>query len=212
VRRGYESAGMGTRQPAVAFLLSVAVLAATFAAPSHTLDVTATRWLQRAAPIPDIPASLLVFLGNAEVLIPAVAAAGLVLWSRDRARATMLWGLAAGLVATSLIAVILKRFIPHPGPPAEFKRPSVFQTGVGVVVSGFGFPSGHTMRMTYVALCALRRTPPVAATAVLAMMTALVYLGRHWTTEVLGGLCLGWAYVEAAQRLTRARLWARLKG
>ena len=45
----------------------------------HRWDESVTIWLQRAAPAFDWPGAIVVFLGNAEVLIPAVVAGGLLL-------------------------------------------------------------------------------------------------------------------------------------
>jgi membrane-associated phospholipid phosphatase len=176
-----------------------AVLAVTFGVPSHGIDVAVTRWLQTAAPAPDVPAAALVFLINAEVLIPLVAIAGLVLWPRDRLSATAAWRLAAGLIVVSGIAFTLKWLLPHPGPPSLFQRP-VFRPGVSVP-QPYSFPSGHTMRTTYFAAVALRRHPGVAALLILAVMASLVYLGDHWVTDVAGGLCLGLACAETARLL-----------
>src|SRR5690349_786214 len=91
----------------IALVASLAITAGTFGLPSHPLDVAVTRWLQRAAPAPDRPAALFVFLGDAEVLIPAAAAVGLLLWPRDRTAAGSAWALAVGLLATSTMAFLM---------------------------------------------------------------------------------------------------------
>src|SRR5262245_60401662 len=72
---------------------------------SHRLDEASTRWLQRAAPLPDLPAAVFVRLGNAELLIPAIAmvAAGLALVHHQSGIAGM--RLVAGLIMASLVAV-----------------------------------------------------------------------------------------------------------
>jgi membrane-associated phospholipid phosphatase len=194
----------------IALVTSLAIAAGTFGLPSHPLDVTVTRWLQRAAPAPDRPAALFVFLGDAEVLIPAAAAAGLLLWPRDRTAAGSAWALAVGLLATSTMAFLMKQIVPHPGPPPEFQR-HVVRPGIGFP-EPYSFPSGHTMRTVYLTVDLLRRAPALGGTLVAAMMTALVYLGDHWTTDVMGGLCLGWACAEAGRLLMRVRLRSRLRG
>jgi len=187
-----------TRLPA-ALLFFLAVAAGALVPASHRWDVAVTAWLQRSAPAPDLPAAIFVFLGDAEVVIPAVALAGLLLWRRapERARAA-LW-LAAGVTAVSLLALALKFVVPHPGPPPEFQR-LVHRVGLGVV-QPYSFPSGHTMRVTFFAITALRRAPVAGAALIATMMAALVYLGDHWTSDVVGGLCLGWACAEAARAL-----------
>jgi len=206
-QEGPYAAPEPTRVKPSSFFLALAVfaviLAATFTPPSHSVDVAVTRWLQRAAPGPDLPAALLVFVVNAEILIPLVAAVGLAMWPRDRASAQAAWWLVLGLVVTSGIAFVLKWFVPHPGPPPEFQRP-IFRPGVSVS-QPFSFPSGHTMRITYFAAHVLRGKPAAAAVLVCAVMAALVYLGDHWVTDVAGGLCLGWACAEAGRLFTPTR-------
>ena len=172
--------------------------------PTHRLDEASTRWLQRAAPLPDLPAAVFVRLGNAELLIPAVAvlAAGLALVHRPSGIAGV--RLVAGLVAASLLAVTLKHIIVHPGPPEYLVR-SVLPGGL-YIETPYSFPSGHTLRVTLLAGTALRRSR-AAGLLVLGMMLALVYLGNHWLSDVLGGLCLGWVLMEAGKviRIARSR-------
>ncbi len=181
-----------------ALLLLVVLAGVASLSITDSWNRAVTIWLQHAAPAPDVPAAVLVFLGNAEVMIPVAALAGLALLPRDPQRGRQALWIAAGLVAVSALAFTLKHVIPYPGPPYPFQR-NVFRMGVSVP-SPFSFPSGHTMRATFLAGILLRRIPLLAGAIVLCMMAALVYLGDHWTTDVLGGLCLGWACVEAARR------------
>ena len=90
--------------------------------------------------------------------------------------------------------------------PDDLTRP-IGQIGPTIHVTPYGYPSGHTMRTTLLAGTLLRKRPVIAAGLVAAMMASLVYLGDHWTSEVLGGLCLGWVCVEC----TRA-VWQRVGG
>ena len=88
----------------------------------HRLDEAFTLLLQRAAPLPDLPASVVVRLGNAELFIPMVAvAAGVVFLGNRQSGITGMW-LVAGLVAASLLAVTMKNIIVHPGPPEYLVR------------------------------------------------------------------------------------------
>jgi undecaprenyl-diphosphatase len=85
-----------------------------------------------------------------------------------------------------------------------------------VVVDGFSFPSGHSLAAAAVFLGTgllarhlvaperrLARATLVAAMVVIAVVVGgtRVYLGVHWPTDVVGGLCIGWAWallMEAA--------------
>ncbi|HKX16681.1 MAG TPA: phosphatase PAP2 family protein [bacterium] len=181
-----------------ALALCAVVTGVALLPPSHRWDTAITAWIQRGAPAPDRPAAALVFLGDAEVMIPAVVLAGLLIGRRDPTRTGPALRLAAGLAGVSVIAFGLKYVVPHPGPSPEFQR-AVVRWGVSVT-QPFSFPSGHTMRTAFFALTALRRAPVAAGTLVAAMMAALVYLGDHWPSDVLGGLCLALACAELARR------------
>jgi undecaprenyl-diphosphatase len=182
-------------------LLVVALIAGAASLPTvHAWDRAITVWLQQAAPAPDGPAAGLVFLGNAEVMIPAAMLVAIALLFRDPRRGRRAASVAVGLGVVSALAFGLKYLIPHPGPPLSLQRP-VFLAGLGIP-QPYSFPSGHTMRTTFLAGVVLRGRPFFAGALILAMMAGLVYLGDHWTSDVLGGLCLGWACVEAARSVT----------
>ena len=170
---------------------------------SHGWDRAVTSWLQRAAPAPDVPAAALVFLGNAEVVITGVVIAGILLLWRDPGQSRAALWLAVGLASVSLLTVLLKYVIPHPGPPDELTR-RIFRAGLSLPTPN-SFPSGHTVRTTFLVGTLFRRCPLLGGVIVLCMMAALVYLGDHWASDVLGGLCLGWACTEAARGV-----WDRL--
>jgi undecaprenyl-diphosphatase len=168
----------------------------------HRWDESVTIWLQRAAPAPDWVAAILVYLGNAEVVIPAVAlVGGLFLRRNPKSGMAFLW-LAAVLIAASLLAVILKHLILHLGPPEAFHRRHIPGLHVG---TPYSFPSGHTLRTTVLCGTVLRNTPWLAGALILCMMAALVYMGDHWLSDVIGGLCLGWVLLEAGEVLRKAR-------
>jgi membrane-associated phospholipid phosphatase len=241
----------------------------TMPALAH-VDRAITLWVQRAAPALDTPTAMIVFLGNAGTVIPALGAIGLLLLLIELKRygRAALW-LSIGAAAISGLTVVLQNVIVHPGPPDSLKRhfirapdaPFAVLSALGVThivviglvgvalwllllaeprrdrallllasagagfgvlalifrellhaasfgqmlewvdIAPFGFPSGHVARVGLIAGTALRRIPGLAIGIIIALMASLVYLGDHWTSEVVGGLCLGWVGAELTSRL-----------
>jgi membrane-associated phospholipid phosphatase len=135
-------------------------------------------------------------LRDPKVVISGFILIGLsIVFLPDRFRGHALVWSAAGIVGIILVALIPKYVTVH------FGQQILRAAGLNPA----GIPSAHTMRTTLLAGTMLRRVPVLAGAIVVSMMASLVYLGVHWTSEVLAGFCLGWACVEVAREV-----WQRL--
>ena len=141
-------------------------------------------------------ARVLSTLGSQTVLLPLTAAVALALLARRR------FALAALLIAAWGGALLLynltKHFVHRPRPPSH-----IWLTDVGKTTS---FPSGHATQSlaTLVALglvgtawISKRRWPSLLLPIVLAAGVgwSRVYLGVHWTSDVLAGWLIGAAWI-----------------
>ncbi len=146
----------------------------------------------------DIGFSLITILGNAEVTALLVLVIGIVLIRTGRAPlAIVIWALFAG---GSAIEWIAKHRLPHASVPFELRRPGI-NTLHYMIRTPYGYPSGHAFRTLLLAAVtwvtwrhradvARRRLRAALVLVVGLMGLALIYLGDHWTSEVVGGYLL----------------------
>ena len=153
-------------------------------------------------------------LGSTAVLVPVLLAASVYLGRRrDPYAIAYLW---TAFVGAMLLYQGCKAAIGRPRPPL---------TEMLTKTGGYAYPSGHTTQAitTWGLLAALamagrsRRTRALlqaAAALVIALVgVSRIYLGVHWTTDVVGGFALGatWLTVilTVRRRLNRPALETR---
>jgi undecaprenyl-diphosphatase len=181
----------------VAVLIAIVVPLSLVAAGTSVLpaDVTVTRFFQ--AEMPSFIEPLVVagnFLGLAPVLIAIAGIIAIFLAARG-------YGQLAFVIASATLAqlanVILKQTFASP-------RPTGGLVHVAEDASGFGFPSGHTMGTTVIALmilyvvarlmpASLTRHLLFAAILFVPLMTGIARIetGAHWPSDVLGAWLWG---------------------
>ncbi len=163
------------------------------------IDRAITIVLQRVASTGlDVGFSLITILGNAEVTALLALVIGMVLIRTGRAPlAIVIWALFAGGTAIEWIA---KHRLPHVSVPLELQRRGI-NTWHYMIRTPFSYPSGHAFRSLFLAAATWltwgpqanvgrRRLRTVLVLAVGLMGLALVYLGDHWMSEVVGGYLL----------------------
>lgn len=193
---------------AVACLVVIGLLAwqVLSSGPVTVLDAQLTQYLaQRRQPWLN---ALMLAVTNGHDTVPVLGAAVLVaLWRVWRQQARDLVWLA--VVPTGmLVNVALKNVFARPRPVLEDPL---------VHLSTFSFPSAHAVASTvfYGALCALvlaharsRLARALAVAAAIAMVLVVcftrVYLGAHYLSDVVAGVCVGLLCLLALRRPARA--------
>lgn len=153
-------------------------------------------------------ARLLTFFGSVPWVLGLMAVlSGLWIAAGNRRSAALLWSAwALGALAQVVLRVTVAQW--RPDTDQALQSLSLWQR-----YDLAGFPSGHAFRAVllygWLSRTWLRqgRAIPAAGVTLLALTVCAtrVYLGRHWISDVSGGLCLAaWALAWAR---TRERVW-----
>lgn len=158
-------------------------------------DESVARWVaEDVSPTSGGIAQVLTHLGSSPLYLAVSAIVAVALLVARRFR--LAGFLACVVLGQWMLSNFLKRLI-------ERERPTIDQV---VDAHGYSFPSGHATASAAVFLALAlvtaavkpqwNRTLLIGSAVGLAMLIAgtRVVLGVHWTTDVLAGLTLGWAW------------------
>lgn len=139
------------------------------------------------------------FVGSKYGLIPLCIGSLIFLYQKSR---WMAWAIPLGTLSAWLSSELLKQLIGR-------ARPEISQL---VSETSASFPSGHAMSNTAFYLLILLWAPKnrfarfFCGSMIILMNFSRVYLGVHWTSDVLGGTALALIIVEVVFALTKKRL------
>ncbi len=164
-------------------------------------DRSTIEWLQTVIPRwLDLPFTIVSLIGSFEVTVVVIFAVLFFLF-RPRYRVA-LFILFLALVGVEWMG---KELIFQPGPPDTYARMvHLFTMPTGSLYTPYSFPSGHAGRSAFITLVVFawiwqsrigNRSKLVLVTllvlAELIMLISRVYLGEHWSSDVIAGTVLG---------------------
>ena len=187
---------IGGRGPLLATLAAFVVLsAAAGTGLLQDIDARLLRLAQaRSSADLDALGSAFSMPGRAE--LSTVGLAALALWLRVRGRGRLGGRLIVALVAATVVEIVVKFLVPQAPIPGEVGRvpdPSLVDFD-----TPYPYPSGHMLRAVLLlgAMFALWRNRTARVALLLGLAGAAwarVYLGTHWSSDVVGGALLGLA-------------------
>ncbi len=167
----------------------------------NQLDFNLTVKFQNHIPKPfDVTLSIFSLIGSFEIT-SIILLVALVL--RKKLSGMLVYGL---FIITHGFEIIGKLFLKHPPPPFMFSRYDIpFLFPSSYVRPGFSYPSGHSLRTTFLfvilttlilkmgkkRILAKTFLITLGVTFVSIMLFSRISLGEHWSTDVVGGSLLG---------------------
>jgi len=174
-------------------------------------DTTLMRWVAaNRFPLGDQLAHGIMSLGtNLVILVVATLLSVIYVVARQQYRLAV--GLAIAVVASTLIAGLLKQILGRTRPPAAMALVHANGLSMPSTVAALTAAAATALYVGLVWLHPRRRRVAglVLAAAVIAVGLCLVYLGVHWPTDVLAGWALGIGVGAGTAAMMTPRRWRR---